>query len=119
MPRNRRLSIALSDYHHSILERYAKYRSETPTTSATDLLKSKLDALLPELERLEKSDIQSIGDFLDFLTGDKSLSEINLKALAKISGRPVEQLEAIIEQLTTGGRESCCDKEEECAGKNR
>ncbi|MEM7713257.1 MAG: hypothetical protein AAF349_06690 [Cyanobacteria bacterium P01_A01_bin.68] len=98
MARNKRLSITLSDYHNNLLEVFARSRGEAPTTSATDIIKIRLEQLAPDIEKIEAEEKASVGEFLEALVGNKNLSEVNLKAIAKMVGKPVELLEAVVEQ---------------------
>lgn len=90
----KRINVGVPDYYLRLLDKYALKIGQAQAPAASYLLQSKLD----ELNKAGELDVPSeiFADFLDVLAGKKELSEIDLKQLSKVSGKPLKELEALV-----------------------
>lgn len=95
----KRINIGVPDFYLRLLDKYAIKIGQAQAPAAAYLLQSKLDELNKAGELDTPTEV--FADFLDVLAGEKELSEVNLKQLSKVSGKAVEELEALVSSAKT------------------
>ncbi|MGB3649985.1 MAG: hypothetical protein WBA41_02075 [Rivularia sp. (in: cyanobacteria)] len=117
----KRISVGLPSLYVKKLEKYSALLGQALSPAATYLIQSKLD----ELEEAGKLDepCDVFADYIDVLSGVKSVKDLDIKTLSRLTSKPVEILEATIQEYKNGGRESCCtddceeEKQDKCRNK--
>ncbi len=113
----KRISVGLPNLYVKKLEKYSALLGQALSPAATYLIQTKLDELEEAGKLDEPSDV--FADYIDVLSGTKSAEDLDFKILSRLTGKPIEILEATINEHINKGRESCFidDCEEESQNK--
>lgn len=98
----KRISVGLPSLYVKKLEKYSAILGQALSPAATYLIQSKLDELEEAGKLDEPSDV--LADYIDVLSGTKSAEDLDFKILSRLTGKPVEILEATILEHTNKGR---------------
>lgn len=102
----KRISVGLPNLYVKKLEKYSALLGQALSPAATYLIQSKLDELEEAGKLEEPSDV--FADYVDVLSGIKSVENLDIKTLSRLTGKPIEILEATIYEHISKGRESGC-----------
>ncbi|WP_414620796.1 hypothetical protein [Calothrix sp. CCY 0018] len=117
----KRISVGLPALYVKKLEKYSALLGQALSPAATYLIQTKLDELEEAGKLDESSDV--FADYIDVLSGAKSVKNLDIQTLSRLTGKPIEILEATIHEHINKGRESCCtddceeEKQDKCQNK--
>ncbi|MEO1377919.1 MAG: hypothetical protein AAFW70_27295 [Cyanobacteria bacterium J06635_10] len=101
----KRISVGLPSLYVKKLEKYSALLGQALSPAATYLIQTKLDELEKEGKLDEPADV--LADYIDVLSGIKSAEDLDIKTLSRLTGKPVEVLEANINEFINKDRDNC------------
>lgn len=101
----KRINIGLPSLYLKKLERYSALIGLTAAPTTAYPIQTKLDELEKEGKLDEPSDV--LAHYIDVLSGIKSAENLDIKTLSRLTGKPVEVLEANINEFIKRYRGNC------------